>query len=145
MTDRFKGGHAIDWATSRSWRQESESEKIIYLDVKESLICSRALMIAQISAVNNEITVSDGKTTAHEGSIQQLITPLLYNTTELRMSEYTNSSHTEFEYPPSRCMNGSDECDRCGHNKTMIVTGCYPEAHPSLASGNQKMWIPPGL
>ena len=83
--------------SGKAWRQESESEKIIYLDVKESLICSRALMIAQISAVNNEITVSDGKTTAHEGSIQQLITPLLYNTTELRMSEYTNSSHTEFE------------------------------------------------
>ena len=44
----------------------SESIKLIYLDASESLICSRALMIAQISAAKSdnllEITVSDGKT-----------------------------------------------------------------------------------
>ena len=46
------------------------SVKIIYLDATESLICSRALMIAQTSAVNMdaesdnlmEITVFDGNT-----------------------------------------------------------------------------------
>ena len=41
----------------------------MYLDAIESLICSRALMIAQTSAVNTdgnlmEITVFDGKTVA---------------------------------------------------------------------------------
>ena len=44
----------------------------MYLDALESLICSRALMIAQTSAVNTdaesgnlmEITVIDGKTVA---------------------------------------------------------------------------------
>ena len=44
----------------------------MYLDALESLICSRALMIAQTSAVNTdaesgnlmEITVFDGKTVA---------------------------------------------------------------------------------
>ena len=44
----------------------------MYLDTIESLICSRALMIAQTSAVNTdaesgnlmEITLSDGKTVA---------------------------------------------------------------------------------
>ena len=36
----------------KAWRHESEYIKIIYLDATESLICSRALMIAQISAVN---------------------------------------------------------------------------------------------
>ena len=49
-----------------------ESVKTIYLDALVSLICSRALMIAQISAVNMdagsdnlmEIIVFDGKTVA---------------------------------------------------------------------------------
>ena len=56
----------------KAWRHESESVKIIYVDATESLICSRALMIAQTSAVKMhaesgnpiEITVSDGKTVA---------------------------------------------------------------------------------
>ena len=51
---------------------KSESVKTMYLDALESLICSRALMIAQTSAVNTdaesgnlmEITVFDGKTVA---------------------------------------------------------------------------------
>ena len=38
----------------KAWRHESESVKIIYLDATESLICSRALMIAQTSAVNRD-------------------------------------------------------------------------------------------
>ena len=48
----------------KTWRHESESEKIIYLDANEFLICVRALMIAQISAVNidaesgNDIDIS---------------------------------------------------------------------------------------
>ena len=54
------------------WCLKSESVKTIYLDALESLICSRALMIAQTSAVNTdaesgnlmEITVFDGKTVA---------------------------------------------------------------------------------
>ena len=54
------------------WRHESESVNIIYLDATESLICSRALMFAQTSALNMdaesghlmEITVFDGKTVA---------------------------------------------------------------------------------
>ena len=40
----------------KAWRHESEPVKIIYLDATESLICSRALMIAQISAVNRAIS-----------------------------------------------------------------------------------------
>ena len=46
----------------------------MYLDAIESLICSRALMIAQTSAINMDaesgnlmdITVFDGKTAKHE-------------------------------------------------------------------------------
>ena len=49
-----------------------QSAKIIYLDATESLFCSRALVIAQTSAVNMdaesgnrmEIMLSDGKTVA---------------------------------------------------------------------------------
>ena len=56
----------------KAWRHESESVKTIYLDALEILIWSRALMIAQTSAVNTdaesgnlmEITVFDGKTVA---------------------------------------------------------------------------------
>ena len=36
----------------KAWIHESDSVKIIYLDGTESLICSRALMIANISVVN---------------------------------------------------------------------------------------------
>ena len=56
----------------KSWRHESKSVKIIYLDATESLVWSRALMFAQISAVNMdaesgnllEITMSYRKTVA---------------------------------------------------------------------------------
>ena len=56
----------------KAWRHKSESVKTMYLDATEYLICSRALMIAQISAVKldaesdnlMEITGFDGKTSA---------------------------------------------------------------------------------
>ena len=62
----------------KTWRHESESVKIIYLDTKESLICSRILKTTQISAVNMdaesgylmEITVIDGNTVAHATQLQ---------------------------------------------------------------------------
>ena len=38
----------------KAWSHESESVKIIHLDATESLICSRALMIAQTSTVNRD-------------------------------------------------------------------------------------------
>ena len=58
----------------KAWRHESESVKTMYLDAVDILICSRALMIAQTSAVNMdaesgnlmEITVFDGKTVAQD-------------------------------------------------------------------------------
>ena len=53
----------------KAWRHESESLNTMYLDAIKSLICSKALMIAQTSAVNMEsdsgnlmeITVFDDK------------------------------------------------------------------------------------
>ena len=52
-------------------------KKIIYLEATESLICSRALMITQISAVNMDAEsgnlrdiVSDGKTVAQATEMQ---------------------------------------------------------------------------
>ena len=62
----------ISFIRCKAWRHESESVKTMYLDAIESSICSRALMIAQTSAVNTdaesgnlmEMTVFDGKTAA---------------------------------------------------------------------------------
>ena len=58
---------------NKAWRHESESVKIINLDADAFLISSRAVMIAQISAVKIDAksgnlmdnSVSDGKTVAH--------------------------------------------------------------------------------
>ena len=56
-----------------AWKRKSKSVKIKHLDVTKSLICSKALMTAQTSAVNidaesgnlTEIMVSDGKKLQH--------------------------------------------------------------------------------
>ena len=40
------------------------------------------------------------------------------------LSEYTDSAHTEMEDPFSRCMNGSDEYDRCGHEARQLYPSC---------------------
>ena len=69
-THRTMSERSYHGAKSRSY--ESESLKSMYLDAIESLICYRALMIAQTSAVNTvnesgnlmKITLSDGKTVA---------------------------------------------------------------------------------
>ena len=58
---------------NKAWRHESESVKSMNLDADAFLISSRALMIAQISAVKIDAEsdnfmknlVSDGKTVAH--------------------------------------------------------------------------------
>ena len=58
---------------NKAWKHESESVKIINLDADAFLIFSRAVMIAQISAVKIDAesdnfmdnSVSDGKTVTH--------------------------------------------------------------------------------
>ena len=41
-----------------------------------------------------------------------------------KLSKYTDSAHTEVEDLSSRCMNGSDEYDRCGHDTTQFHPSC---------------------
>ena len=40
------------------------------------------------------------------------------------LSEYTDSAHTEVEDLSSRCMNGSDVYDRCGHGTRQLHPSC---------------------
>ena len=40
------------------------------------------------------------------------------------LSKYTDSAHTEVEDPSSRCMNGSDVYDRCGHDTRQLYPSC---------------------
>ena len=40
------------------------------------------------------------------------------------LSEYTDSVHTEVEEPSSRCMNASDQYDRCGHDTRQFYRSC---------------------
>ena len=40
------------------------------------------------------------------------------------LSEYTDSAHTEVEDPSSRCMNASNEYDRCGHDTRQFYPSC---------------------
>ena len=40
------------------------------------------------------------------------------------LSEYTDSAHTEVDGPSSRCMNVSDEYDRCGHDTRQFHPFC---------------------
>ena len=53
------------------------------------------------------------------------------------LSEYTDSAHTEVEDPSSRCLNVSDEYDRCGHNEGNFIlpappVGGLPISHDRL-------------
>ena len=52
ITIPIRGCSSFMWC--KAWRHESEYVKTMYLDAVEILICSRALMIAQISAVNTD-------------------------------------------------------------------------------------------
>ena len=40
------------------------------------------------------------------------------------LSEYTDSAHTEVEDLSSRCMNGSNVYDRCGHETRQFHPSC---------------------
>ena len=40
------------------------------------------------------------------------------------LSEYTDSAHTEVEDLSSRCMNGSNVYDRCGHDTRLLHPSC---------------------
>ena len=40
------------------------------------------------------------------------------------VSEYTDSAHTEVEDLSSRCMNGSNVYDRCGHDTRLLHPSC---------------------
>ena len=41
-----------------------------------------------------------------------------------KVSEYTDSAHTEVEDPSSRCMNESDEYDQCGNDTRQFHPSC---------------------
>ena len=43
-----------------------------------------------------------------------------------KLSEYNDSAHTEVEGPSSRCMNASDEYDRCGMTKDNFILPARP-------------------
>ena len=59
MTTPIKG--CSIFIECKVWRHESESVKTIYLDGTEFFISSRALMIAQISAVNVDAESGQGR------------------------------------------------------------------------------------
>ena len=40
------------------------------------------------------------------------------------LSEYTDSAHTEVEDLSSRCMNGSNVYDQCGHDTRLLHPSC---------------------
>ena len=52
ITIPIRGCSSFIWC--KAWRHESESVKTMYLDAIDSLICSRALIISQTSAVNTD-------------------------------------------------------------------------------------------
>ena len=58
------------------------------------------------------------------------------------LSEYTDSAHTEVEDLSSRCMNASNEYDRCGHDTRRLhpsCTACRRTANlPGPASQNER-------
>ena len=57
------------------------------------------------------------------------------------LSEYTDRAHTEVEDPSSKCMNGSNVYDRCGHDTRLLhpsCTACRRTANlPGLAWQNE--------
>ena len=51
------------------------------------------------------------------------------------LSEYTDSVHTEVDDPSSRCMNASDEYDRCGHDTKQFNPSCTACRRPANLPG----------
>ena len=57
------------------------------------------------------------------------------------LSEYTDSAHTEVEDLSSRCMNGSNVYDRCGHDTRLLHPSCTAlQPMPKVISG-LNVWL----